>query len=657
MKLRKLVTMREALASPLYFGDLLSGDSWRAWRILLIAIVGEKLTKAERVFFKELTGRDCEPGEPVEEFWGIIGRRGGKTRATAVLAAYLATCIDYRGILAPGERGVIPLLAASVQQAASAFAFIEGIFTVSPNLKDLVDGATSDTIGLTTGVDIEVRPASFRTIRGITAIAVIADELAFWRSDDSANPDREILKALRPSLATTGGPLIAISSPHAKRGELFNTWKRHYGPEGDPLILVAKAPTRAMNPSLSQRVIDRAIEADPEAASAEYMAEWRGDLDSCFDPEAIAACVVTGLTVRAPLAGVTYRGHCDPSGGSGDAMTLAIGHLDNGRPVLDCVLERRAPFNPDDVTREFSETLKQYGVARVTGDRYGGSYPAERFAAYGVHYEPAELNRSELYLALLPLVNSHGVDLLDNKRMISQFCALERRTARSGKDSVDHPPQGHDDISNSVAGVIVDLNSDRRPALVRKDAMLRAGEGYPFPMMAQYIVAFLIVDDRGTAATIYAGQDAPAPGALHIIDFDIAPLAPDIFAVIGARLRELCSTCRVLAGWQLGAAVWVGPGLLPHAGAAGLSAHEIPSDFKAEDKLISVSRHVAAGMVRICAPALEKARNSAFSGALDLRMGEDVENPLRRALVSTVSLTLDVAESTGPAKWGFGRAA
>jgi hypothetical protein len=93
----------------------------------------------------------------------------------AVLAAFLAACVDHRDSLAPGERGVIPLLAAGVQQAASAFAFVEGVFAVAPNLKDLVDGATSDTLSLTTGIDIQVRPASYRTIRGITAIAAIAD--------------------------------------------------------------------------------------------------------------------------------------------------------------------------------------------------------------------------------------------------------------------------------------------------------------------------------------------------------------------------------------------------------------------------------------------------------------------------------------------------
>jgi hypothetical protein len=455
VRLRKIITMRECLESPSYFGKLLDDDSWAAWRVMLTAIVGEALTDDERTIFKALTGRDSEPLEPVEEFFAVIGRRGGKTRATACLAAYLAACVDHRESLAPGERGRIPLMAASVQQAASAFAFIEGIFAVAPNLKDLVDGATSDTLSLVTGIDIQVRPASFRTIRGITAVAAICDEIAFWRSDDSANPDKEILKALRPSLATTGGPLIAISSPHAKRGELYGTFKRHYGPNGDPLILVAKAPSRVMNPTLPQRVIDRATEADPEAASAEYGAEFRGDLEVFVSREVIEACVTTGVTVRSPIDSVTYRAFVDPSGGSNDAMTLAISHPEGNRAILDCVLERKAPFSPDAVVWEFSQTLKSYRVSAVTGDRYAGEWPRERFQVHGITYQPAEMNRSELYLAFLPLLNSGRVDLLDNQRMVAQFVGLERRTSRAGRDTVDHAPGAHDDVSNAVAGALV----------------------------------------------------------------------------------------------------------------------------------------------------------------------------------------------------------
>jgi hypothetical protein len=473
MSLNKIVTMRAALDDRAYFGGLLSDASWSPWRTLLIAIVGEELTEGERAVFQSLTGRDVEPGEPVEEFWGIIGRRGGKTRAMAVLAAYLASCVDHRDKLAAGERGVIPLLAASVQQAATAFAFVEGVFSVSPNLKDLVEGASSDTLSLVTGIDIQVRPASFRTIRGITAVACICDEIAFWRSDDSANPDREILKALRPSLATTGGPLIAISSPHAKRGELYATFRRHYGPGGDPLILVAKATTREMNPTLRQSVIDRAVDADPDAAAAEYMAEFRSDLEAFVSREIIEGCVETGVTVRAPLDGVTYRGFVDPSGGSNDAMTLAICHNEGKRIVLDCVLERRAPFNPDAVTVEFARTLGAYRISTVVGDRYAGEWPRERFSAHGVRYEPAEMNRSELYLAFLPVLNAGRAVLLDNARMVAQFVALERRTSRAGKDTVDHALGAHDDISNAIAGAI-SLAASRPPPLNITDDFLNS---------------------------------------------------------------------------------------------------------------------------------------------------------------------------------------
>lgn len=465
MKLRKLVTMREALSSDGYFGRLLGGDSWRSWRALLIAIVGEELTEDERAIFNSLTGREREPLEPVEEFWAVIGRRGGKTRSMAALAAYIAGCIDHRETLAPGERGVLPILAASTVQASQAFNFVSGVFATAPNLKDLCENETVDTISLSSGVDITIRPASFRTIRGITAVAVIADEIAFWRSDDSANPDTEILRALRPALATTGGLLAAISSPHAKRGELYTTFKRHFGPTGHPSILVAKAPSLTMNPALSPRVVERAFELDPEAASAEYGAEFRGDIGVFIARDVLEACFARGVTVRPPIENVGYFAFTDPSGGSSDSMTLAIAHRENDRTILDCVAERKAPFSPDSVVAEFAETLKAYRISTVTGDRYAGEWPRERFSAHGITYQPAEKNKSEIYLAFLPMLNSGRVDLLDNARAIVQFLGLERRTSWAGRDTIDHAPNAHDDVANAVAGVMTSA-ADDTPSII-----------------------------------------------------------------------------------------------------------------------------------------------------------------------------------------------
>jgi hypothetical protein len=446
--------MREALRDPDLFGSIFAGESFAGWRVLLIAIVGEELTADERIVFEALTGREREPGQPVEEFDGIFGRRSGKTRSVAILAAYIAALCDHSGALAPGERAVLPILSASVWQAQKAFQYLDGIFSEVPALTALLTGKTSDTISLSNGVDLECRPASFRTIRGVSAVTIICDELAFWRSENSANPDKEILDAARPALATTGGMLIAISSPYAKRGELWNAFKRDYGPAGDPRVLIARAASRVMNSTLPERVVARAYERDAAAASAEYGAEFRNDIEAFVSIEAIENCVSPGVTVRPPLLEATYFGFCDPSGGSADSMTMAIAHREGDAVVLDYIGERKAPFAPDSVVAEFAAAFAEYRISTIRGDRYAGEWPRERFAAHGINYMPAEMNRSELYLAFLPLLNSGRLDLLDNPRMVAQFVGLERCTARSGKDSVDHAPNAHDDVANSVAGVV-----------------------------------------------------------------------------------------------------------------------------------------------------------------------------------------------------------
>src|SRR5690348_1928634 len=76
------VSLREALNDPQLLGHALGGESWKPWRTLLIAAMGEPLLAEERPLFKQLTQRDCEPLQPVEEFLGVVGRRGGKSKAT-----------------------------------------------------------------------------------------------------------------------------------------------------------------------------------------------------------------------------------------------------------------------------------------------------------------------------------------------------------------------------------------------------------------------------------------------------------------------------------------------------------------------------------------------------------------------------------------------
>ena len=131
---------------------------------------------------------------------------------------------------------------------------------------------------------------------------------------------------------------------------------------------------------------------------------------------------------------------------------MAVSHADGNRVMVDAVREIKPPFSPDAVIEEFATTLKTYRITSVAGDRYAGEFPRELFRKHGVTYACAEKPKSDLYRDLLPLLNSGRIVLPRSDRLVSQLVGLERRTARSGKDSIDHSPGGHDDLANAVAG-------------------------------------------------------------------------------------------------------------------------------------------------------------------------------------------------------------
>ncbi len=96
-----------------------------------------------------------------------------------------------------------------------------------------------------------------------------------------------------------------------------------------------------------------------------------------------------------------------------------------------------------------------YGCGTVVGDRYAGNWPSEQFSKRNIVYRPSEKVKSDIYRDMLPILNSRRCQLLDIPRLISQLHGLERRTARGGKDSIDHAPGAHDDLANAVAGALV----------------------------------------------------------------------------------------------------------------------------------------------------------------------------------------------------------
>jgi hypothetical protein len=126
--------------------------------------------------------------------------------------------------------------------------------------------------------------------------------------------------------------------------------------------------------------------------------------------------------------------------------------------VVDAIREYRPPFSPEAVVAECADTLKSYNALTVLGDKSALGWVSEQFARYGITYLAKAPPKSELYGTLLATINSKRVDLLDHKRLVSQLIGLERRTSRGGdRDSIDHAPSQHDDVSNAVAGIVAQL--------------------------------------------------------------------------------------------------------------------------------------------------------------------------------------------------------
>jgi hypothetical protein len=182
---------------------------------------------------------------------------------------------------------------------------------------------------------------------------------------------------------------------------------------------------------------------------------------SAFQVEPITDAIARGVSRRAPAPGVAYRAFVDMSGGSSDDAVLAIAHRDaEGRVVIDAVVTQGPPppFDPRRAVERFAGVLAEYGLARVTGDRYAGQTFVADFQRHGITYEVAALTRSQLYEGLEPRLNAREVVLPDVALLEQQLLGL---VWRGGK--IDHAGGEHDDLANAVAGVVATLVSGRAP--------------------------------------------------------------------------------------------------------------------------------------------------------------------------------------------------
>jgi len=447
----------EAISKPEYFGRAFKDlSTFSAWMTFLRTVYGLPFQSEEELAtFQECTKRETPLVGGHKEIYCVCGRRGGKSRLMATIAAFEALWGGWADGLAPGENAFIFLIAFDKVQAKQLFNYVRGLLEPFMTKEEKKNRITSDTIELKEQrTTIMVKAGMFQAVRGFSTAVVLLDELGFARSETSAQPVDELVAALTPSIMENG-LLIGASTPFIASGYFYDQYDSHFGKQDDE-VLCWHGGTLRMNPTYSEKKITRDIKKDRIRYESEYNATFRSDIESFLPKFMIEAAMKVDETM--PETGRRYECFVDASGGRSDSYCMAIGYREGETAVVARLVEQQAPFDdPGEVTEKFATVAKQYGIKRIIADRYAGNWVSSAWEKRGIIVERSVLSASDLYLELQALISMERVALVRNDRLLVQLQQLERRALPGGRDVVSHPDGTHDDLANCIAGLTVNL--------------------------------------------------------------------------------------------------------------------------------------------------------------------------------------------------------
>jgi len=422
-----------------------------SWDTVLKAFSGVALSEAELTWFRAHSGRTTVLPNGYAELVGIVGRQAGKDD----VAVDLANADAISTIINREEVDGLQITLVCQDHRSTIRTLFHRLcrpWLRIPALAEHVTGRTTDTLTLSNGLALAAYPCRPSAPRGTRNRLAIMNEAGFYRAANDSPVGIEMRRALLPTLATTGGKLVILSSPYMQTDLLGELYKRHWGREDSPtLVIQASAPE--MNPTLPADYLERMRRDDPDAYRSEVLGEFRQGVSTFFDADALEACTRDRRELP-PVAGIKYAGHYDASGGAKDAAGASAGHERADVSVVDAVRSWPAPHDPRAVIAEAAAFFKSYGITTIQSDRYAGEFPISEFATHGIRCEVCPLDRSALYLAMLPRVLSGLVELPKDEATLRELRGLERRRGFAGKDRVDHRSGQHDDRAVVVAGVI-----------------------------------------------------------------------------------------------------------------------------------------------------------------------------------------------------------
>jgi hypothetical protein len=404
------------------------------------------------------------------ECWAIMGRRAGKSDALAsTVVAYEAALGGHEQHVRRGQVALCFQIAQDLRMARYSLGFIRATLESSPLLKGLITAITADRIDLKNNLTIAVVPPTLKSVRGYANPVAVLDEVGVWYQDsDSANPDYEIWRAVKPGQTQFPNKmLMGISSPWNKAGLLFNYYEagtdgRHVTNEDDrdryKNCLVVHGTTAGMgNPRVDPDWLRQEMRRDPRAFEREYLAVFQDSLTGFLNSALLRDCIDPGVAERPPVQENYYVAAMDPAFRR-DAFAFTIVHAEHGQVVQDVVRRWIAtdgvPLNPTTILSEIAALMKAYRCVVAYSDQYHLDTLQQLAINLGFAIESIPFtatSKASIFGNLQQLVNQRRLRLLDHAETLRELRSIERTLKDGGSMSISAPSGMHDDLAAVVA--------------------------------------------------------------------------------------------------------------------------------------------------------------------------------------------------------------
>ena len=401
-----------------------------------------------------------------------LGRRSGKGRMMAVIAAYEATvnASAHLAAVPHGEQVAIVVIATSQRQARVCHRYIAS-FLRRPALAGLIARETDDAIELTSGIVVTTLPCSAASGRGLGIACLILDEAAWFQGIDGSPLDvGEIYRGLVPATAQFSERRVVIASTPRWQGDWFATLCARAATGDDDETRVWHFTTSEMNPAISAKFLEAEKARDPVTYRREYEATFESGISAALDADLVRAAVRNRGDLP-PMPDTDFVLCADPAF-TGDRFALIVGHRDRDeRIVVDLVTawsgSKSAPVQIDRTLDEIAAIAQVYNSARVLIDQFCAQPIIQGLRARGLNVteQPwSNASKVDALAACRRALYGSQLDLPNHRELIAELVSLEQHPTASGRPRIAAPGRSHDDFASALMALVAELATDTPPA-------------------------------------------------------------------------------------------------------------------------------------------------------------------------------------------------